>query len=90
MKFYVLSINTENAMRVLQRIASVFSRHRINIEQLNVFATPCNDISHFSIAVYSEEIPMNKLVKQLSNIVELIDIKVEYKMSLPENTAQNN
>ena len=36
---YFLSLTTKNTLQVLQRIATVFSRHRINIEQLNVFET---------------------------------------------------
>ena len=33
---YVLNATTENSMRVLQRMTSIFSRHRLNIEKLNV------------------------------------------------------
>ena len=31
---YIISANTENTLRVLQRIASLFSRYRVNIETI--------------------------------------------------------
>ncbi len=36
---YAISVVTENTLRVLQRMAGIFARNRLNIEQLKVFET---------------------------------------------------
>ncbi len=73
---YIISANTENTLRVLQRIASLFSRYRVNIEQLNVFETRQKNISHFTIAVYAQQEMIDKVIKQLHRVVELVDVSV--------------
>lgn len=79
---YLISATTENTLRVLQRIASLFSRYRVNIEQMNVFETGKKNISHFSIAVHTEEEMIEKLIKQLHRIVELIDVNISKQIPL--------
>ena len=76
MELYHVSLEAENALRVLQRIAAVFSRNRINIEQLSVSETERTGISHFDIAIHSEKEPLDKLVKQLEKIIELNDVHI--------------
>ena len=78
---YFLSINTENALCVLQRIASIFSRYRINIEQMNVFETANKGISHFNIVLHSDEDKIQQIVKKLEKIVEVLNITIS--SSLP-------
>ncbi len=79
---YSISMTTENTLRVLQRTASVFSRNRVNIEQLNVFETDTKGISFFNIVIYAEEKLVERVVKQLAKIVELREIHVHKSTSL--------
>jgi acetolactate synthase I/III small subunit len=79
---YIISITTENTLNVLQRIASIFSRHRINIEQLNVTETINKGISHFTVILHSHNEKMSKIVKQLKKIIEVIDIKISSQMPI--------
>ncbi len=79
---YILSLTTENTLRVLQRISTVFSRNRINIEQLNVCETQRRGTSHFNIIIHSDAEAITKLVKQLKRIIELVDIQVSHQIAL--------
>ena len=79
---YVISAFTENSLRVLQRMAGIFARHRINIEQMNVFETSNKGTSHFNIVVHSDEKTIDRVIKQLQRIIELLDIKINSQMPL--------
>lgn len=74
-KSYQITATTENKLRVLQRIASIFSRLRINVEQLSVNETDIKGISQFKITILtSEPRTVEKLLGQLRRIVELIEV----------------
>lgn len=88
-KIFFISLTTENTLRVLQRISTVFSRQRVNIEQLNVFETKKQGISHFSIVIHANDIALEKLVKQLKKIIELLDVRVSHQIAI-ENEMQNS
>lgn len=75
-KIYFISITTENSLRVLQRVSSILSRYRINIEQLNVFETAKKGVSHFSLVINSNEDKVNTIIKKLDNVIEIIDIGI--------------
>ena len=75
---YVLSVMTENTLRVLQRMAGLFARHRVNIEQLNVCEIGASGLSSFNIVIYSSEHKVNLVVKQLERIFELKEVKISY------------
>lgn len=79
MELYHISLEAENALRVLQRIAAVFSRNRVNIEKLQVSETECTGVSHIDITIHSEKEPLEKLVKQLGRIIELNDVHIVSK-----------
>ncbi|APC97266.1 ACT domain-containing protein [Francisella frigiditurris] len=80
---YFIAINTENTLCVLQRISSILSRNRVNIEQMTVFETANKGISHFNLVVHSTEIKIEKIIKKLANIIEVIDINIT--SSIPMN-----
>ncbi len=82
---YFLSMTTDNTLCVLQRIASVFSRHRINIEQMNIFETKREGVSHFSIVIHCDEVKIDKVMKQLRKIIEVIDIQISNKIPLSQD-----
>jgi acetolactate synthase-1/3 small subunit len=73
---YFITINTENTLCVLQRISSILSRNRVNIEQLTVFETANKGISHFNLGVHCTQEKIEKIVKKLANIIEVIDINI--------------
>jgi acetolactate synthase-1/3 small subunit len=84
---YVISAMTENTLRVLQRMASVFARQRLNIEQLSVFETNQKGLSHFNIVIYSEEKTMQRVLHQLQRIIEVVEINISQQYSL--NTGEH-
>lgn len=77
---YVVSALTENALRVLQRISGIFARHRINIQQLNVFEIENSGVSHFSIVVHGNSKTVDVVVKKLNRIIEVLDVKISTKI----------
>lgn len=79
---YALSVVTENTTRVLQRMAGVFARNRLNIEHLTVFETGKNGKSFFNIVIHSDEQCITRVMKQLQRIVELLEIKINSKIPL--------
>lgn len=81
-KAYTISATTENALRVLQRIAGIFARHRLNIQQLNVFATENKNVSCFSITVHSDEKTVLLVIKKLQRVIELLDVKLINEMEI--------
>lgn len=82
---YTISMVTENKIRVLQRIASVLSRNRLNVMNMNVHEIANTDKSHFSISFASEEKITNRVVLQLQRIIEVLDIKINSKIPLLNN-----
>lgn len=79
---YVLSMITENSLRVLQRMAGIFSRQRLNIEQLTVFETPNKGISCFNVMIFGDEKVTNRVIMQLQRIVELREVKISSRIPL--------
>ena len=77
---YVLNATTENSMRVLQRMTSIFSRHRLNIEKLNVNEIGQTGVSHFTIMIHSTEEKVQRVLNQLNRIVELLEVSVTNKL----------
>ena len=73
---YFITMNTQNTLCVLQRISSILSRNRVNIEQLTVFETANKGISHFNLVVHGTQDKIEKIVKKLANVIEVIDINI--------------
>jgi acetolactate synthase I/III small subunit len=81
---FMISAVTENTMRVLQRMAGIFAKHRLNIEQLTVFETKLKGTSYFNIVIHSEIKTMERVLKQLQRIVELMEVKINMQIPLGE------
>ncbi len=75
MNMYVISIITQNTLCVLQRVAGMFSRYRINIEHINI-SRHTETLSYWNIVTYCEDDRIELLTKQLTKIIELVDIKI--------------
>lgn len=73
-KRYTISAFTENKPGVLYRIADLFLRRKINIESLTVSETESPGISRFTIVVISTYDNIEKTVKQLYRIIEVVKV----------------
>ncbi|MGB6977207.1 MAG: acetolactate synthase small subunit [Gammaproteobacteria bacterium] len=87
---YLISAVSENTLRVLQQVAGIFARHRLNIEQLNVFETGTKGISHFSIVIHSDPKTIARAMHQLQRIVELLEVKINNKIPLTKESSDLN
>jgi acetolactate synthase I/III small subunit len=86
---YALSVVTENTTRVLQRMAGIFARNRLNIEQLTVFETSNKGTSFFNIVIHSDAQTIARVVEQLKKIVELMEIKINSQIPLTQVLAMH-
>ena len=75
MYMYVMSLITENTLCVLQRVAGMYSRYRINIEHINI-SRHSEALSYWNVVVYTTEERIELLTKQLKKIIELVDVKI--------------
>ena len=87
---YAISVVTENTLRVLQRMAGIFARHRVNIEQMTVFETSNKGISYFNIVIHSDEKTLHRVIKQLQRIIEVMEVKVNSQISLDSTAVLSN
>lgn len=78
---YVISIITQNTLCVLQRVAGMFSRYRINIENINI-SRHSEALSYWNVVIYSTDQKVDLLIKQLTKVIELVDIKIIDKMPM--------
>ena len=70
----VLSLLVENNPGVLSRVAGLFSRRGYSIQSLSVGETNQPNISRMTIVACGDDLILNQIEKQLSKLVELIDI----------------
>ena len=71
-KKYTVSIYTENNIGLLNRISAIFQRRHINIESLNSSMTEIDDVSRWTILVYTSEYLIKKIVGQINKQIEVI------------------
>jgi acetolactate synthase-1/3 small subunit len=69
---YTISVYTENHIGLLNRIAIIFSRRKINIESLNVSPSEVPGIHRFTIVITETEEVIKKLVRQVEKQVEVL------------------
>ncbi len=69
---YTITIFTENQIGLLNRIAIMFSRRKINVESLNVSPTEIEGISRFTIVIYETEELIRKICRQIEKQVEVL------------------
>lgn len=74
MKNYTVIVFAENKPGVLYRIADLFLRRKINIESLTVSETEKNGISRFTVVVRGDGVIIEKIVKQLYRIIEVVKV----------------
>ncbi len=71
-KLYTISVLTENKSGLLNAVTIVFTRRKVNIESINVSITEVEGVSRYTILVKTNRIVVNKLVKQISKLVEVL------------------
>jgi acetolactate synthase I/III small subunit len=74
MEEITITVYTENQVGLLNRIAIMFSRRKINIESLNVSPSELEGISRFTIVVKEDEDVVRKLARQLEKQVEVLKV----------------
>lgn len=80
---YVMSLITQNTLCVLQRVAGMFSRYRINIEHINI-SRHSEALSYWNVVIYSTDEKVELLTKQLDKVIELVSIKIIDKMPIAD------
>lgn len=71
---HTISVFTENSPGVLHRITVIFTRRKLNIESLTVSETERKGVSRFTIVVRAEDLLIEKVLKQIRRIVEVLSV----------------
>ena len=69
---YTITVYTENQVGLLNRIAIIFSRRKINVESLNVSPSEVEGIHRFTIVINETEEVVRKLCRQIERQVEVL------------------
>ena len=72
---YIVIAFTENQIGVLNRITGLYLRRKINIESLKVSESSIKGISMFVISAFTTPEIIERLVKQLRNIIDVIQVE---------------
>ena len=69
---YTITVYTENQIGLLNRIAIIFSRRKINIESLNTSPSEVDSVHRFTIVINETEDVVKKLCRQIEKQVEVL------------------
>ncbi|MBK8701432.1 MAG: acetolactate synthase small subunit [Saprospiraceae bacterium] len=69
-----ITVYTENQVGLLNRIAILFSRRKINIESLNTSPSELEGIYRFTIVVLEEEEVVRKLARQIEKQIDVLKV----------------
>lgn len=69
---FTITVYTENHIGLLNRIAIIFSRRKINIESLNTSPSEVPGIHRFTIVINETEDVVKKLARQIEKQVEVL------------------
>ena len=69
---FTVTVYTENQIGLLNRIAIMFSRRKINIESLNTSPSEVDGIHRFTIVINETEEDVKKLVRQIEKQVDVL------------------
>ena len=69
---FTITVYTENQIGLLNRIAIIFSRRKINIESLNTSPSEVESIHRFTIVIQETEEVVRKLCRQIEKQVEVL------------------
>ena len=71
-KEFTITVYTENQVGLLNRIAILFSRRKINIESLNTSPSEVEGIHRFTIVVNETEEVVQKIARQIEKQVDVL------------------
>ena len=71
-KEYTLSAFTENKIGLLQRITTVFTRRKINIDSLTTSESEIKGVYRFTIVIHTTEELVQKIVKQIEKQIGVL------------------
>src|SRR5580704_6318248 len=69
---FTITVYTENQIGLLNRIAIIFSRRKINIDSLNTSPSEIEGIHRFTIVINEFEEVVRKLCRQIEKQVEVL------------------
>ncbi|MEP7267074.1 MAG: acetolactate synthase small subunit [Saprospiraceae bacterium] len=69
---FTLTVYTENQVGLLNRIAIIFSRRKINIESLNTSPSEIDSVHRFNIVITETEEVVRKLCRQIEKQVDVL------------------
>ena len=69
---FTITVYTENQVGLLNRIAIIFSRRKINVESLNTSPSEVPGIHRFTIVVMESRDVVLKIVRQIEKQVEVL------------------
>ena len=69
---YTITVYTENQIGLLNRIAIIFSRRKINVESLNTSPSEIESVHRFTIVINEVEEVVRKLCRQIEKQVEVL------------------
>src|ERR1700760_339927 len=67
-----ITVYTENQVGLLNRIAIIFTRRKINIDSLNTSPTESENVHRFTIVINETEDVVRKLCRQIEKQVEVL------------------
>ncbi|WP_205499981.1 acetolactate synthase small subunit [Rufibacter psychrotolerans] len=71
---YNITVYTENQIGLLNRIAMIFSRRKMNIESLNTSPSEIEGIHRFNIVIHETEEVVSKIARQIEKQVEVLKV----------------
>lgn len=72
---YTICVFTENTIGILNKITTILTRRRINIDSLTVSETERKGISRFTIVIHHESREaVEKLVRQIRKVIEVLAV----------------
>jgi acetolactate synthase-1/3 small subunit len=71
---HTIIIFAENKPGILYRIADLFLRRKVNIDSLTVSETEKKGISRFTVVVHLDLPTVEKTIKQLDRIIEVVHV----------------
>jgi acetolactate synthase-1/3 small subunit len=69
-----ITVYTENQIGLLNRIAIIFTRRKINIDSLNTSPSEIESIHRFNIVITESEDVVRKLARQIEKQVEVLKV----------------
>lgn len=79
---HTISVFSENSPGVLHRITVLFTRRKLNIESLTVSETERKGISRFTIVIRIDDETLEKVLKQIARVVEVLDVSAKPNQDL--------